>query len=175
MSIRPITDVWILSRPKVKYYGAYPNGFLERARHLLPVRTSEEVLHVCSGMVTSYPGVRGIKPWDVTLDINPDLNPDIVHDMRMPIPDDLHGAFRGVLIDRPYTLDDARRYGTEDALPSASQVLENAWPSVMSGGRIGILDYEWARPPREAVLVASIGVVMGYGNRIRVFAVYEKP
>jgi hypothetical protein len=32
VSYRPITDVWILARPKVKYYGAYPNGFLERAR-----------------------------------------------------------------------------------------------------------------------------------------------
>ena len=31
MSYRPITDVWILGRPKVRYYGAYPSGFLERA------------------------------------------------------------------------------------------------------------------------------------------------
>lgn len=30
-SYRPICDLWILARPKVKYYGAYPNGFLERA------------------------------------------------------------------------------------------------------------------------------------------------
>lgn len=35
MSFRPIADVWILARPKVKYYGAYPNGFLERALPLL--------------------------------------------------------------------------------------------------------------------------------------------
>ena len=35
MGYRPITDLWFLARPKVKYYGAYPNGFLERARALL--------------------------------------------------------------------------------------------------------------------------------------------
>lgn len=37
MSYRPITDFWILARPKVKYYGAYPSGFLERARALVGV------------------------------------------------------------------------------------------------------------------------------------------
>ena len=32
MSYRPITDVMILARSKTKYYGAFPAGFLSRAR-----------------------------------------------------------------------------------------------------------------------------------------------
>ena len=46
MSYRPITDVWILARSKVPYYGAYPAGFLHRARTLLGVDAVGAVLHV---------------------------------------------------------------------------------------------------------------------------------
>lgn len=63
MSYRPITDVWILARPKVKYYGAYPNGFLERARALLGVSPFDPVLHVCGGSAREYPAKpRGFGP-----------------------------------------------------------------------------------------------------------------
>ena len=36
MSYRPITDLWILARPKHRYYGAFPAGYLQRGRHLIP-------------------------------------------------------------------------------------------------------------------------------------------
>src|SRR5688572_14486588 len=72
MSYRPITDVWILGRPKVRYHGAYPSGFLERARALLGVSIDETVLHVCSGQIRYYP-FRGLGRHDLTVDIDQDL------------------------------------------------------------------------------------------------------
>lgn len=78
MSYRPITDVWILARPKVKYYGAYPNGFLERALMLMGVDlATEPVLHVCAGRVRDYPNKRCVQH-ALTLDLDAALSPDIV-------------------------------------------------------------------------------------------------
>jgi len=55
MTKRPIMDMWALARPKLKdglkYYGAYPAGFLQRARDLIGCSLNDSVLHVCSGMV----------------------------------------------------------------------------------------------------------------------------
>lgn len=54
---RPITDVMILARAKlrggVKYYGSFPAGFLHRARTLMRCRLSDPVLFVCGGRVRS--------------------------------------------------------------------------------------------------------------------------
>lgn len=71
---RPITDLWFLGRPKVKYWGAYPNGFLERARALLGVTPHDAVLHVCGGKARDYPAKpRGFGPNDETLDLDDSL------------------------------------------------------------------------------------------------------
>ena len=125
---RPITDTWILARPKVAYYGAYPNGFLERARVLLPVTRKEPVLHVCGGRVKDYPTWATLCPNDVTCDLNPAVAPDVVWNVRtngIPYPNQFAQAcvrelmsgrpdecgWRGMLIDRPYTGPDAYKYG----------------------------------------------------------------
>jgi hypothetical protein len=63
MSYRPICDSWILARSKMKYFGAYPSGFLERARALLGVTCGDSVLQVCSGRVRDYP-YRGFEEHD---------------------------------------------------------------------------------------------------------------
>src|SRR3954462_8336525 len=77
VSYRPITDFWILARPKVAYYGAYPNGFLERARALLGVTPFDPVLHVCGGKARDYPAKpRGVGPSDRPLDLDAALRPD---------------------------------------------------------------------------------------------------
>lgn len=81
MSYRPITDVWVLARPKVKYFGSFPSGFLERARALMGVSPFDPVLHVCSGKIRDYP-FRGVGPNDFTLDLDPDQRPDFHMDAR---------------------------------------------------------------------------------------------
>jgi hypothetical protein len=175
---RPITDVWILARPKVAYYGAYPNGLLERARVLLGVTIGEPLLHVCGGMARRYPGTRrGFGPYDQTLDLDPVLQPDYLQDAREPLP-----WFRGdrpwpaLLADRPYTAEDSSHYSPgPDKLPGANELLRSMLAVVRPGGRVGMIDYFLPRPPSKGVdFVACVGVVVGFGNRMRVFSVFER-
>jgi len=90
MSYRPVCDVWILARTKLKkddagnkqsYYGAYPSGFLHRARQLLGVRRTDPVLHVCGGMV-KHCLYRGFEENDRTLDLCIETEPDYLMDAR---------------------------------------------------------------------------------------------
>lgn len=188
MTYRPICDTWILARPKVPFYGAYPSGFLSRARELLGVHLSDPVLHVCAGRVRDYP-FRGFGPNDKTLDLDFSLAPDFCQDARDPLPLRRHSwtapdgstnreelLWPAVLIDRPYTKEDAAHYAPgADALPDANALLRNALAVVRPGGRVGMLDYFLPRPPKGARFVACVGVVVGFGNRMRVYSVFESP
>lgn len=178
MTFRPITDMWVLARPKVKYYGAYPGGFLERARNLLGVSINDAVLHVCSGMVRDYP-YRGFGDSDRTLDLDPELMPDYCQDARAPFPTQDNIPFilwDAVLADPPYTEADAEHYEPGAKLmPSPGKILKNALEVVRIGGKVGILHYKSPPPPKgKAKLVAWVGVVMGHNNNIRLFSVYER-
>lgn len=86
MSYRPLTDLWICTRPKTSYYGAFPAGFLERARYLLGVTINDPVLHICGGKVREYQSGpmkgKGLGRNDCTLDLNIDLEPDFFLDAR---------------------------------------------------------------------------------------------
>lgn len=174
---RPITDVWILARPKVKYHGAFPAGFLHRARALLGVGLADPVLHVCAGRVRDYP-MKGLGPNDKTLDLDPDLKPDYVHDARVPLPyrDEMKmQAWPAVLIDRPYTRGDAEKYAPgRDKLPDLNALLKNALGVVDVGGRVGVLDYTWPQPPKFGTEVAVVAVGTGRNNRARWFTVFER-
>jgi hypothetical protein len=178
MSYRPICDTWILARSKVKYYGAFPAGFLHRARHLLGCHISEPVLFVCAGHVRDYP-FRGMGTADKTLDLDPACLPDFEQDARQPFPIPLTGMMEdlwaGVLIDRPYTPDDADHYiPGRTCLPTANELVRNGIAVVPIGGRVGILDYVWPQPPKNAIEQAVITVVTGRNNRARLFTVFER-
>lgn len=187
----PIQLTWILVRPKVKYYGAYPAGFLGRARNLFNIAPSEPLLHVCSGKVSEYQGPHGgilypgWGPNDKTLDLDPALCPDFCQDARLPFPaltawkadgTEVKMKWPGILIDPPYTEKDAESYAPgAQCYPEPALLLKNAFEALQPGRRVGLLHYEWARPPKEHKLVAVAHVLMGYGNRSRIFSVYEKP
>lgn len=169
MSYRPICDTWILARPKVAYHGAYPSGFLHRARALLGVGPLDCVLHVCAGRVRDYP-YRGLGPRDLTLDVNPALEPDIVHDVTTGIPE---GAYDAILIDRPYTAEDARQYG-DAPLPELNALLKASLQRLPVGRRVGTLDYKWPHPGKLGLEVAVVGVGCGRNQNARWFCVYER-
>lgn len=186
MSYRPICDTWILARSKVKYYGAYPAGFLHRARHLLGVSLADPVLHVCSGKIREYP-YRGFGKWDKTLDLDPACTPDFLQDARLPFPRRLKGGYTeaniehgytdwaAVLIDRPYTSADADHYVPgREVLPGANELIRSGIKVVPIGGKVGILDYIWPQPPKNAIEQAVITVVTGRNNRARLFTVFER-
>lgn len=174
MTYRPICDMWLLARPKVKYYGAYPNGFLQRARVLIGCSDTDMVLHVCSGKVKDYPN-RGFGPNDMTVDIDASLNPDFVMDINKELPASnwKGGLWEGILIDPPYTQEDANNYTITD-LPNPNKLVKDCINIVEVGRKVGILHYICPSCPGNAKFIACIGVLVGFNNRIRCFSVYEK-
>ncbi len=158
---RPITDTWLLARTKSHYYGGYPEGFLWRARTLVPGRGPEQMIHLCSGKIDE----------DFTVDINPAMNPTLVADARHTgLPSE---SFIGCLIDPPYNEEEAKVYGYE--YPTPRDLLLEGDRLLKTGGRVGILHFEVPRPPvKHLRLLALITVVVGFGNRVRAFTVFEK-
>ena len=180
---RPIADFWILARAKLKnerkLYGAYPGGFLERARALLGCSMDEAVLHVCSGMVRHYPYRRGFGPNDKTLDLDPEGEPDFLQDARDPFPfykdGDQEFCWKAILIDPPYSEADAVHYRVgAEVFPKPGLLLKNAFDVLPVGGRVGILHYVVPTPPPNAAFVACIAVMVGFNNRLRAYSVFEK-
>ncbi len=189
---RPICDEWLLARPKVSYYGAYPNGFLERARALLGVGWWDPVLHVCSGKIWDYPGKRGVGPSDCAVDLDPDLCTDPALQARQWVADVRHilptpysmnapgfedvNLWPALLADPPYTITDAAHYAVGSAvLPAPAALVADMLKVVEPGGKVGILHYQFPRPPKDTILVAKISMSMGWGNTDRVFTVFERP
>jgi hypothetical protein len=188
MSYRPITDIWFLARAKLKdgkkYYGAYLGGFPERARVLLGASIDEPVLHVCGGMAKHYPYKGGFGPNDQTLDIDLSTQPDWFRDAREPFPschsqtrsqDMWHTYWRAVLMDPPYSTEDAGKYNCGASVyPTPNQLIKNALDVLPVGGRVGLIHYALPAQPKNAKFVAAVGILCGFNNRIRVFSVFEK-
>src|SRR3990167_1247665 len=184
MSYRPIADVWILARSKTKYYGAYPAGFLHRARALLGVGPSDSLLHICGCKVRDYP-YRGFGPNDRTLDLDPACQPDFLQDARDPLPrractcegyscPEPHD-WDAVLIDRPYTPEDANHYTpSASALPDLNDLLKRSLDIVPRGHRVAVLDYQWPHPGKKGLEVAVVAVGTGRNNRARWLTVFER-
>lgn len=176
MSYRPIADMWILARAKLKngkkYYGAYLGGFPERARALLGVTLNDSVLHVCGGMAKHYPYKGGFGPHDKTLDLDPLSEPDYLQDARDPFPPNQ----QSILIDPPYSELDAKHYNVgPEVYPKPTLLLKNAFEALRPGGRVGIIHYILPKAPKEMKFIAAVGVLCGFNNRIRCYSVFEKP
>lgn len=198
MNYHFITDTWILARPKIAYYGAYPTGFLERARILLTGWHPEQpILHICAGRVAQYKGkIGGIKlqgygPNDITLDLNKKLKPDIVYDARnlwdTRVKKNQFSLFidgrrcwyprpYAVLIDRPYTEQDADEYAKRykgpgaQELPNLNRLIRDCLHIAQPGGIVAVLDYVFPNPGKNAKCVFKISVSCGFNNRERVFS-----
>jgi hypothetical protein len=146
-------------------WGMYPRGFLELAcKHLLC--DPSEVLHVCSGGLSSFDTRGGIR-----VDIRRESLPDVVCDGRcLPFPDRL---FRGVLVDPPYTIEYAKTLYRTD-YPRPSSLLREALRVATPCGRVGFLHYLVPNPPPGARIIRILGLSLGCGYRIRAFTVFER-
>jgi hypothetical protein len=175
---RPITDVMILARSKTKYYGAFPAGFLHRGRQLLGVSWYDPVLFVCGGRVRDYPfkGLRGMGPNDKTVDLDASLNPDFVMDVRTELPKGPWGGWwAGIIVDRPYTPEDADKYAVgRDVLPNLNELTRRSLALVPEGHRVGVLDYLWPHPGQHGQEVAACLVTTGRNSRARTYVVFER-
>jgi hypothetical protein len=171
---------WILCRPKLKggrkYYGAYPAGFPERARIVLGATLNSPILHACGGMARHYLYPRGFGPNDKTLDMDPEVEPDFLQDARKPWPCfPRNTLWNCILIDPPYSTEDAKKYRPgETAYPKPYELLCRASEVLSVGGRVGILHYIWAKGPKTLRPIGVYPVLVGQGNRIRVFTVFER-
>ena len=187
--LRPITDMWLLAHPKlkpgVKFYGAFPAGFLERARLLLGASIFDPVLHVCGGKARDYLYPGGFGERDKTMDINAATNPDYCQDAREVW--SINEGYRFILMDPPYSAMEARNYSRKalgeildrdcgDVYPTPSQLLKRASEVLVIGGRVGILHWIHPSAPKGTGLEcrAVIGVQVGRNTQIRVFTVFEK-
>ena len=54
------------------------------------------------------------------------------------------------------------------------KLVQNAMAVLPIGGRVGIIHYYPPKMPKNAMMVACIGVICGFNSRIRVYSVYEK-
>jgi hypothetical protein len=150
--------------------GTTPSGFPERARALLGVTLAQPVLHVCGGMARHYPYGGGFGPSDATLDLDPKVEPDFVQDARAPLPE----GFAAMLIDPPYSEQDAANYAPgAAAYPKPGALVANALQAMPLGSRVGIIHYVLPSPPKGARFVAAVGVLCGFNNRVRVYSVFE--
>jgi hypothetical protein len=177
-----------------KLYGAYPNGFLHRARELLGISIYDPLLHVCGGHVKHYP-CRGFGPNDKTVDLNPGMEPDYLMDVREGLPVFDNWGWPAMLADPPYSEKDQEEYAklceeVRGAYPESGPLLRRMLEGVAPGGRVGLLHYEVPSPPSKLWVpnglnsdelvetkvrfVALITVFMGYGNRPRAYSVFEK-
>jgi hypothetical protein len=175
MTYRPITDLWLLARCKydggVKRYGGYLGGFPERARALLGVSIDDPVLHVCGGLARLYPYKGGFGSNDKTIDLDPNVKPDFLQNVMKPLP----GGFLAMLADPPYSEEDATHYYPgADRYPSPHKLMAHMIKSLPPGRRAGMIHYAIPRCPPGARFVACVGVVCGFGNRIRAFTVFER-
>jgi hypothetical protein len=193
MNYRPITDFWILGRTKTKYYGAYPAGFLERARPMLLGGNPDGIIaHIPGGKAAEYNGKKGgitlsgFGPNDWTIDIRSECNPDICMDVAnlttlyedfglICYKDKSFLTPNAIIIDRPYTETDHEKYGlSKDTFPNLNKLLRDCLDLVKPGGFVGVIDFEWPQPGKDYKEVAAIGVSTGRSSRMRLFTVWRK-
>jgi hypothetical protein len=171
-------DHWVLPPPwlrdGVKYYGAYPKGFLEKARFLLGIGWDDALLHVCSGRVRDYWNPKAIGENDFTLDCNAGTSPNYLCDVTTADDSTAMGElWDAILADPPYTPEDAKHYG-DYPFPNPHKLVKKCVEAVKPGGRVGILHLVVPRCPANARFRALIGVTVGSGTRARVFSIFEK-
>jgi hypothetical protein len=148
-------------------------GFPERARILIGCTFEDSVLHVCGGRAKDYPYRGGFGPKDKTMDIDGSVCPDFCGDASKSIPLNAANYWDGLLIDPPYSREDAMKYATGN-YPKPAVLLANALGVVKPGGKVGLIHYYSPRSPKKAKFIALVGVTCGFNNRIRAYSVYER-
>ena len=124
-----------------------------------------------------YP-YSGFGARDLTVDINPRLKPDFLCDVRFDIPRRRNG-WEGMLIDTPYSREEAEHYGTAEQYPEPEPLLRLCLERLRRGGRLGLLHWYWPSPPKEVhgcrIKETFVGLVTtGRRSRARYFIVFEK-
>lgn len=161
-----IYGVWYCSTSfqKAVYYGQYPSTFVKRILAMFP---ESKMLHLCCGRCR----IDGA----VNVDIHDLPEVDIISDVEN-LPENLKQAqFDVVLIDPPYSEQDANRYKVP-RLINSRKVMIQAKESLKDGGYLLWLDEKYPSYRRnDWQLVGLISIVTGFERRVRVLSIFKKP
>ena len=148
---------------KAIYYGQFPATFVKRITTMFP--TSENrMAHLCCGRC-HIDGATNV-------DNMPLPEADVVADVEsLPFRD---GSYDVVLIDPPYTEEDASRY-KQSRLISSRKVMAESRRVLNDEGWLLWLDEKYPSYRRaEWSLRGLIGIVTGFERRTRVLSMFQK-
>ena len=143
--------------------GGYPKKFVEWAIRQMQCPHPNQILHLCSGSVTS----------GTTLDIRSQTNTQIVADCRQtPFPDE---TFDYILTDPPYSQEYANNlYNTADNYPTPYQIVKEASRLLKPGGKLGILHTQVPVIRKPMKILSVHGITLGCGYQIRAWTLLRK-
>ncbi len=146
---------------KAVYWGQYPSTFVKRVMAMVG---SARLLHLCCGRCR-IPGAV-----NVDNQLLPEV--DVLADVEdLPFKRE---SFDVVLIDPPYSEEDAQRY-KQKRLLRASKVLQECHRVLMPGGYVFWLDERYPSYRRTTwKLVGLVGIVTGFERRTRALSILKK-
>ena len=160
-----ISGMWIMGNNYTTsgYYGAYPHGYLARVMSMFP--DAKRVLHVPSGSLPPGNYVR--------IDSMPVCSPDILGDCHNLLALVGDSRFDLIMVDPPYSCEDAEHYGTPMIRRNA--LLESCLSVLQLGGWIVWLDQAFPMFSKSICSLAlTIGMVKSTNHRFRVVLGFEK-
>lgn len=143
------------------YYGQFPATFVKRFTRMFE---GAELLHLCCGRCA----IDGAVNLDMMALPEVDARANVE---RLPF---RAAIFDVVLIDPPYTQQDAQKYGVARA-PRSVRVLEEAARVLRPDGWLCWLDTKYPTYRRKSWKLAGlIGVVTGFQRKMRVLSMFQK-
>lgn len=161
---------WLIGndyRNKMTYYGAYPNGFVDRVLALFPdvEYYRKSVLHVFGGSVNKRLGI--------TLDLRKELHPTVVGTVYEAATLLEGRQFPLVMADPPYTAQDALQYGTP--MVNRGKAMRALADVTHVGGHLCWLDTVWPMHRKDQwVTVGRITVIRSTNHRVRLLSIFER-
>lgn len=163
---RWIYGIWVIGnnyRSKQKYYGEYPPTYLNRMKSLFPEFSSDEILHLFSGVVDDGSD---------TFDINPDLNPTYVGNAE-DIDKIVNKKYGIIYADPPYSEEDAKHYG--QPLVSRNKSIKGCYNILKPNGFLIWLDQIFPMFRKiEFNVIGTIGIVRSTNHRFRIATIFQK-
>lgn len=157
-------------RNKTRFYGAYPNGYIDRVMALFPDRVDDvglrgelTTLHVFSGSVPAGGYMRCDVRQEAELPVS-------VYDLPLVI-----GGlqFELVIADPPYSASDSEKYETK--MIDRRRALAALADVTVPGGHLAWLDVCWPmHSKRQWLTVGRILVQRSTNHRARVLSIFER-
>jgi hypothetical protein len=157
--------VWVIGpnyRNPTRFYGAYPNSYLDRVLALFPDVAPQAMLHVFSGSLPAgaYTRCDLVQPAELQCSV-------------YDLPRRTRARFRLTLADPPYTPADAARYGTPSI--DRRRALAALAAVTRPGGFCAWLDTCWPMHAKSQwVTVGRILLQRSTNHRARVCTLFER-